>query len=215
MREPDAEIGLGRNAEEQADPIVKLQQRNERHLQRHHQQADDDGDDQRPARKAHPGERIGRESRDHDRDDRRGDRDRQRVDEGAPDAFRKQHGLIVLGGEARRRGRRIIDALSAIAFERLRRRHDECAVRVDLQRHPVLQVGNRAGRKFSRRGRPYAESADVARWLITEDVALDDELAVLLDLRRSRRQAAGFCLGGTRERTPPSRCDDLVLVAKR
>ena len=44
MRQPDAEIGLGRHAEEQADVVVEPQQRDQRHLQRHDQQADDHRD---------------------------------------------------------------------------------------------------------------------------------------------------------------------------
>ena len=49
---------------------------------------------------------------------------------------------------------------------------------------------------------------------VREDVALQDELAVLLDLRRGRRQPACFRLAGTGEGVPPARGDDLVLVAQ-
>ena len=66
MGQPDAEVAL-------ADPdlVVKPQKRDQRQLQRHDQQADDGGDQQGAAGKVHPCQRIGREGRDQDRDDRR------------------------------------------------------------------------------------------------------------------------------------------------
>ncbi len=215
MRQPDAEIGLRRHAEEGADAVVEFQERDQRHLQRHDQQADDDGDQQSPAGKAHPGQRIGGEGRDQDRDDGRRNGDGQRVHEGAADAFRKQHRPVVVGGEFRRRRRGIIDALAAIALEGFWRGHDEGAVGVELQGHAVAEIGGRAGRILRRRGRLDAEGADVAGSTLTEDVAGKHELAVLLDLRRGRRQSAGFGLAGAGERVPPAGGDDLVLVAQR
>ena len=63
-------------------PIVELQQRDQRQLQRHHQQADNRGNQQQgAAREFHPRQRIGGKGRDEDRDDGRRDGHRQRVEE--------------------------------------------------------------------------------------------------------------------------------------
>jgi hypothetical protein len=58
----------------------------------------------------HPGERIGREGRDQDRDDRGRDRHGQRVDEGPVHVVGEEHGVVVRGGELRRRARLEVDA---------------------------------------------------------------------------------------------------------
>jgi hypothetical protein len=73
-----------------ADAEMQFQQRDQRQLQRHHEQRRPrPGDQQRAAGKVHPGQRIGREGGDDDRDDRGRDGDRQRVEEGL--------GHVVLG----------------------------------------------------------------------------------------------------------------------
>ncbi|MCY1237638.1 hypothetical protein D9M72_503430 [compost metagenome] len=87
MGQPDADIGLGRHAQDRANAVVELQQRDQRHLQRHDEKTDDHGDQDRPAGERHPGKRIGGEGRDRDRDDRRGYGNRERIDEGAADAL--------------------------------------------------------------------------------------------------------------------------------
>jgi hypothetical protein len=61
--------------------VVDLEKRDQRHLQRHDQKADDGGDQERTAGKLHPAERIGGEGRDQDRDDRRGDGHGHRIEE--------------------------------------------------------------------------------------------------------------------------------------
>jgi hypothetical protein len=71
MCQPDAEIGF----RQEAGRVVDLEQRDQRHLQWHDQQADDHRDDEAASRQLHPGERIGGERRNQDRDDGRRDGD--------------------------------------------------------------------------------------------------------------------------------------------
>ena len=200
MRQPDAEIGLRRYAEEEADAVVDFQQWDQRHLQRYDQQSDNHRNQQRPAGKAHPGQSIGSEGRDQDRDDGRRNGDSQRVYERAADAFGKQHRLVIVSGEFRRRRRGVVDALAAVALESLWRTHDERAVGIDLQGDAVTEIGCRAGRVLRRRGRLDAEGADVAGGTFAEDVAGKHELAFLLDLSRGRL-AAGRLRSGWNWRT--------------
>ena len=58
--------------------------------------------DRAAQRKPHPAQGIGGEGRNHDRDDRRRNGDRRRVDEGAPDALGGEHLDIVVESEAGR-----------------------------------------------------------------------------------------------------------------
>jgi hypothetical protein len=146
-------------------PYAELPQRDQRHLQ-HDQQADDDRDQQRPAGKAHPGERIGGERRDQDRNDGGWNGDGQRVHEEPADAFRKQHRIVVVGGEFRWRRRGIVDALAPVALEGLGRLR-ETAVGIELQ-VAVAEIGGRAGAILCRRRGLDAEGADVADRTISE-----------------------------------------------
>ena len=74
---------------------VELLDRDERHLQRHHEQRHDDQEERAPEREAHPGEGIGRERRDGDGDDRGRDGHDEAVDEGVGHVLAAQDGLVV------------------------------------------------------------------------------------------------------------------------
>ena len=220
MRQPDAEIGLGRHAEEQrrrrcracssgiSDICSGTTSRPTTTAMM-----------QRAAGKPHPGQRIGGEGRDQDRDDGRRNRDRERVDEGAADAFGGQHRLVVVEGEARRRRRRDRRCAGRASPSNWRRRDDRRSVpsALTVQRHAVAEVGGLARLDTaSALADADAEGADLARRAVAEEIAVDDELAVLLDLRRRRPAArpASVCVE-VDERRPPAGRDDLVLVAQR
>ncbi|MBG9885349.1 hypothetical protein ABE10_01860, partial [Bacillus toyonensis] len=81
------------------------QQRDERHLDRHDLQREHEHEDHVLAPEVDPCEPVGRERRDHDRDDRGRDRDGQRVEEGLPERQRGPAGgerlEVVVQREAR------------------------------------------------------------------------------------------------------------------
>jgi hypothetical protein len=79
-------------------------QRDQRHLQRHDEQADDHGEQPLPPRELHPGEGVGREGGDEDGDDRGRDRDREGVDERPVDPLAGQHLAVVVEREGGRDG---------------------------------------------------------------------------------------------------------------
>ena len=86
--------------------VMQRQKRDQRQLQRHDQKAHDRRNQQRPPREIHPRQRIGRESRHKNGDDRRRDHHGQRVEERLCHPFGvlliKQHEIVVLQREIRR-----------------------------------------------------------------------------------------------------------------
>ncbi len=207
MGHPDAEVSLA-----DADPVVELQKRDQRQLQRHDQKPDHRRDEERAAGEVHPGERVGGEGRDQDRDDGRRDRHRRGVEEGLPDAdarpLPRQHGPVVVQGEFRRaRGGRE-DARQPRSFERDGRGQHVVAAVVECQRLAVVEIGGLARRVGLRLARGGAPGADRGR-APGKERALDHERPValgLVALDADRRQL--LFLG--RQGTPPPRRGNLV-----
>ncbi len=83
QRHPETYMGQPHRRERavQAEVPVELQDRDERHVVRDDQQADDRQEQHVAARELHERERVGRERRDQDRDERRRQGDREAVDE--------------------------------------------------------------------------------------------------------------------------------------
>ena len=77
-RQPERRCGTGSRPSdrvEQAERVVEREDRDQRHLQRHHEQRDHDDEQPVAAGELEPGERVARERRDDDRQDRAADRD--------------------------------------------------------------------------------------------------------------------------------------------
>ncbi len=169
---------------------------------------------QRPRREAHPGERIGRISRDQDRDHRGRDSHRQRVEEGLADAGRVQHPVVVLERELGRQRSGVVDAPAAVALERRVGRQLVVAIAVDLQRaFAARQIGDGAGLELTRLGDAHAEIGDAA--LAVEHIAGNHVFAVHLLLARGQGAAPDDVLLAAGQRGPPAGHGNLVLGAQR
>jgi hypothetical protein len=195
----------------------EAEQRNQRHLQRHNQQADDDHHQQRAAGEAHPGQCIGREGRDHDRDDRRRNRHGQRVDEGSADVLGGKHGLIVVDSEARRADQRKIDARRHLESELNGRRPQVVAIGLHRDLATVVHRHGAAGSILVHVGVGGAKATDLAAVgaCLAEQVAPDDPGIAFLDLGGGLREANGGQPRRRRQRRPPAGDRELVLVAQR
>jgi len=74
---------------------VETEHRNESHLQRHHQQANNDGKEEITTRESHPGKGIGRKSRDGDRNDRGRNGHDQTIQESVAHAIGQNDILVI------------------------------------------------------------------------------------------------------------------------
>src|SRR6058998_1824461 len=86
--------------------LEDLEDRDQRHLDRHHHQADDDDEEEVPAREPHPGERVRAHGRDRQLDDGGRDRDQDAVEDRRRDAFDREDLPVALQGEPVRRQQR-------------------------------------------------------------------------------------------------------------
>ena len=91
MRQPD-----GQERAVQVDRQVRPQDRDQRDLERHDEQGHDRDEQDPPAREVHPGEPVGGEGGDEDRDDHRRDRHGQRVEEGVAESVPTEDDLLVV-----------------------------------------------------------------------------------------------------------------------
>jgi hypothetical protein len=212
MREPDAKIAL-------ADPDAEMEpeERDQRQLQRHDEERDDERDEERAAGEIHPGQRIGREGRDQDRDDGGRDRHRQRVEEGLGHVVlarpAEQDRAVVLDRELGRRLRRDEDPLAPPA-RLLDAGEAVGAVLVQHEGLAVAGLGHLARREGVDRAGGDAEGPDrrargqPAR--ILDEIALDHPDTVLLHGGLGATGADLERLFGREERGPPARGRDLV-----
>jgi len=225
VREPDPEVGFGLDAEAFADLVVQSQQRNQRHLQRHDEQPDDDDEQPLATGEVHPAEGVGGEGGDQDRDEGGRDGDLEGIQEGLSDAFGGDHLFIVLGQEDRRRsgdeenanarvllvGAGQFQAIGAVGG------HREGAVRFAVLFIEDLTVGHFdlfARSELAWRGGLERELADLHARLLGEQPSADDVLVALRDDALGAAGAPHVSAGLCGQRGPPAARDQLRLVAK-
>ena len=225
VREPDPKVGLGLDAETFTDLVVQSQQWNQRHLQRHDKQPDDDDEQPLAAGKIHPAEGVGGKRRDQDRDEGRRNRHLEGIQERLADAFGGDHLFIVLRQEDRRRsgdeedanagvflvGPRQFQAIGAVGGDRQR------AVRLAVLFIEDLTVGHFdlfARSELAWRGGLERELADLHARLLGEQPSADDVLVALRDDALGAAGAPHVSTGLCGQRGPPAARDQLRLVAK-
>ena len=223
MGQPHPQIALA-----DAHLVMQRQERDQRQLQRHDQHRDDSRHQERTARKLHPCQRIGREGRNQNRDDRRRDRHGQRVEKRPRHALAiagvEQHAAIIGEREFRRAFRGDEDTLATPADLIVIADPDVIAVFRHLQGFPLTQIGDLArceSRDIARRDAPCADHGGDIRGALgaaIDDVkiAFDDENAVTFDAELTGIGGAEhLVLHGGKHRRPPARGADLVGCAER
>ena len=161
MRQPYPKVRLGSHTHGLADVVVHAQQRDQRHLKRHHQHAHHQNKQPAPTGKLHPAEGISGERGDQNRNEGGRDGDLEGVEKSLAHTFRIDHLLVVGGGEGRRCFGHKEDAQAAVFFVGMAEfqavaavcGHTQCAVRfaVFIAEHlSIGQLNGLANSEFTR-----------------------------------------------------------------